>query len=372
MSPSNLPSNTTLIPPIACPHILRLPSSADSFMGLAYPPDGRLVLSYSMTESQIRIWDTHTASMVGSLDGQRDPIIASAATPDRRKLATLSTGQKLRVWDVESRRLIRDFSMIGAGDFYEALAISPEGDKVARPTKVPSVQIWDVDTGEMLMDSTTGDILFQSVISWSRNNDDLLTRSSAGDVAVWRVADGVLNLRAGPFKWDPRCCSAILDGNRLVYGDEAGGITIGSIEDGHFRILRKLRSAASPHLEFSSDGQRFASAGADQMMVIRDTHTGDAIAAPFAGHLGNVSQMVFTLDDKYIASGASGEVRVWDIGAATEQYRLSGIQSETRPPPNESVTSIPTSRLDNTRRRSNASYDSILDVSFCSALCLVH
>jgi RNA polymerase sigma factor (sigma-70 family) len=119
----------------------------------AFSPDGR-VLATSSPDSTIRLWETATGKELGQLSWQ-DRTVARwlAFTPDGRALVSShfvpkplpgsKPGGSLRLWDVNTARLSRQFD----GPMSEAsLAISPDGKTLAAGDASGTIHLWELSS----------------------------------------------------------------------------------------------------------------------------------------------------------------------------------------------------------------------------------
>ena len=77
-------------------------------------------------------------------------------------------------------------------------------------------------------------------------------------------------------------------------------------------------------MAFSPDGQRLASASADQTVKIWDSATGKELFA-LKGHAGRSASVAFSPDGQRLASASSDQtVRIWDSATGKELFALKG------------------------------------------------
>ncbi|WP_020474114.1 WD40 repeat domain-containing protein [Zavarzinella formosa] len=206
------------------------------------------------------------------LEGHSSNVIALAATPDGKFLATGSTDKTIRLWDLTGvvPRVVRVFH--GHSEEVTTLAFSPDGKTLASGSKDQSLRFWTV-----------------SVADEHQNLDD-------HKAYVWTVAvspDGKLVASAGA--------------DRLIVVREIGG-----------KVLHKLEghTAAITALAFSADSLKLVSVGGDKIVRVWDVKDGKPLKE-LKGHTGPI--MAVTVggpSGKFILSGGIDKTALlWDLNA---------------------------------------------------------
>ncbi|KAF7339904.1 WD40 repeat-containing protein [Mycena venus] len=92
----------------------------------------------------------------------------------------------------------------------------------------------------------------------------------------------------------------------------------------------KIRYSLSGHtmsissLKFSPDGSKLASSGADKIIKLWDTYTGDVLRT-LVGHTEGISDIAWSNDGEYLASASDDKtIRIWDMKVGTEIKTLLG------------------------------------------------
>ncbi|HZF51915.1 MAG TPA: AAA family ATPase, partial [Polyangiaceae bacterium] len=93
----------------------------------AITPDGRRIVSAS-DDTTLKVWDLDSGRLLRSLEGHSRHVTACAITPDGRRIVSASWDKTLEVWDLDSGRLER--SLEGHSDSVTACAITPDGRRI--------------------------------------------------------------------------------------------------------------------------------------------------------------------------------------------------------------------------------------------------
>jgi WD40 repeat protein len=172
---------------------------------LRFSADGSRLAVFSFTEridQKVRVWDTRTWAQVCSLSGHEDWVRCAAFSADGQLVALGSEYAKtVRIWNVETCREL--LCLYGHEDAIVALAFSPDARQLVTGSRDKTMRIWDIETGKMLwierhesaMDvafSPSGKFLVSvsnHVIVWDterRTRWDILT--GQGDAAALAIA----------------------------------------------------------------------------------------------------------------------------------------------------------------------------------------
>ena len=133
---------------------------------VAVSPDG-LFLAAGSLDYLVRVWDLNTGRLLEKLKGHLESVYSLAFVPDdegaSNRLLTGSLDQSIRVWDLQALRIlvakgeIRDpgkptskciQSLLGHKDYVLSVACSPDGRWVVSGSKDRAVQVWNLRTGQ--------------------------------------------------------------------------------------------------------------------------------------------------------------------------------------------------------------------------------
>jgi eukaryotic-like serine/threonine-protein kinase len=117
---------------------------ADGVTALAFSRDGKwLAAGCGYNEKEVHIWDLANLAAITNVTfaGHSGWIATLAFTPDGQTLASVSTDQTLRLWDVAGKVERRRFQ--GNTDEVWALAWSPDGQDLVTGARDGTVRYWD-------------------------------------------------------------------------------------------------------------------------------------------------------------------------------------------------------------------------------------
>jgi RNA polymerase sigma factor (sigma-70 family) len=302
-------------------------------------------LMYS-PDNKVHLWDVATgkklhqlevvadaAAPAGSPRSYRASISSFLFSPDTKTLATASSDNVLRVWDVATGKELRRWDTSG---YVAAIAFSPDGKKLASLGSPPIVRLWDTATGKELREHPghSSGIL---VLALSPDGHTLATAGSESDVRLWDTVTGRPQGRLTPVEHSVHALHFSADGRTLtmVEGkvnapyfspDRRNFIQRGS--DGKARVWdiatgKELRQFPAPvegwgrQQVISPDGKSWASDSVDLKGIanafVWDAATGKKRQVFTCNTKGGIRALGFSPDSATLCSwSGDNKVRFWD------------------------------------------------------------
>jgi eukaryotic-like serine/threonine-protein kinase len=131
-----------------------------------------------------RVWSMAEGTFFDLQHETTGAVRTVAFLPDGRHVITGGADRLLRVWDLQTRGVVR--TLAGHKQEIFASALDPAGRRLASGDRAGLVQVWDVETGEALLslDGHRSDVLS---LEFDRTGNELVSASSDGTVRFWNL-----------------------------------------------------------------------------------------------------------------------------------------------------------------------------------------
>jgi WD40 repeat protein len=165
---------------------------------------------------------------LADLQGHQKAIYSAAWNQDGTRLATASDDGTARVWDIASRKQIRQ--LVGhEGPVYSVAWAARDGTRLATASSDGTARVWDMADGKVL--PLVGHAARVNAVAWSPDGRWLATASDDGTARVWDAANGTEMQKFDDHKnwvlavaWSPdgtRLATASDDGTARVWDTES-------------------------------------------------------------------------------------------------------------------------------------------------------
>jgi WD40 repeat protein len=209
--------------------------------------------------------------------GHKEVVYDAKFLPDGKSLVTASFDQTLKLWDIESQKMLR--TMQGHTGIVLTVDVSPDGRVIASGSSDRTIRLWDVPKSDPVLTSKVHDSP-ATAMATSKDGTLIATADDKGLVRIWTAAVAVAGDDAAP----------------AAFEKPTREINIGMLVS---------------RLAWRNDKLQLAVACADGTIRIINPADG-GITGPIGAHDGAISGLVFSPNNQQIyTSGADGFVRRW-------------------------------------------------------------
>jgi WD40 repeat protein len=316
---------------------------------VAFSPDGRTLASShcshftrdSCTQNRILLWNVATKKPIGQMltaqiNGGDRSVIGMAFSYDGKMLASRDFDGTVQLWDIASRRLIRQFPGSPGDLTYEptypneVIAFSPSGKRLALGNNDGTVALWDVTSGKLVGSPLGGHTGPVGYVAFSPDGTILATGSHDTTLQLWNVTkDYPIRLGQSLLGHTGPIASLAFspDGKTLISSDGSTIIMWNMAADSTLNQKLEYTSSVTSAV-FSSDGNVVIAGNSEGRIMLREAATGkllDILDAtmgsrptfdplnPFNVPLA-IEGLALSTDGHILASGRSdGLILLWDM-----------------------------------------------------------
>ncbi len=230
----------------------------------AFAPDCRWVASGS---DELSLWDVAEGD-VRAVFSPPTWVTSLAFAADGRWLASGHDDGTVRLWDVEGRRMVREFRR-GHHRPVSAVAFSPDGKTLASAGEEKTIQLWDVDRGEARL-SLLGHTDRIPGLAWHPTLARLYSAGWDTTVRVWDTTTGEPIILLNAHAAQVFALAVNADGRLLACADSANAVFVWDLERNRPVRVWSDQGAEVRCLAFAPDGRTLASGGVDRVLRVRD------------------------------------------------------------------------------------------------------
>lgn len=287
---------------------------------ISFSHNGVSLISTS-NDGTIRIWDALNGKCTKVLRDDEKFMLFAVFSSDDDYIAAVSYDKYVRIWSVHSGKLIQKLE--GHTDIVTNVSFSPDSRMLASGSEDNTICVWDTNTWKCKR-VLRGHKGFVLSIDFSPNCLFLVSGSLDGTIRLWEMEKGQ--------------CVCVLKGHTdrvsNVLFHKGGQLVISSSDDATIRIwelfsyepisvslndVSYLRSSSS-----NSAGTLIAGVEGYNEICITDIDTKSILRTGY-GHIDDVSCVIFSPDDKYIASASYDKtVRIWNASTLECVHVLKG------------------------------------------------
>ncbi len=295
----------------------------DGTHSVAFSPDGTL-LALGCIRGKVRLYDPGSRREIRVLTGHRDDVRCVVFSPDGKWLASASSDRTVRLWPLSGAEPVR----VLTGHTYKvnSVAFRPDGLQLASCSEDYTVRLWDMETGKTTY-TLNGHTSYVWGLAYSPDGRWLASASDDRLIKLWDSFTGKELTTLRGHTANTRNVRFHPNGRWLVSIDIEGDTKFWDLAE-RSQEAQSLLGHAMPVtcVAFSSNSREMVTSGRDGHAIVWNVSQGKA-RLRLSGHVGEVWAVAFHPSGRYVASGGHDRtIVIWDL---TERKVLRTLRGHT-------------------------------------------
>jgi len=248
---------------------------------------------------------------------------AVAFSDDGRFFATGANDETLRLWDLATRKEIREF--IGHRHFVDSVAFAPDGKHLVSGAMDNTIRLWDMASGE-LVKTYEHDENWVRTLAVSRDSRLIASGNEKGIVELFDYASGAWLKNLAGHGGAVTAVAFSPDGKTLASSSNDGTMRLWDLRSGRTTRVLSPGAGALSSAVFSPDGRSILAGAADGTARLWDIASGRELRV-FKGHAATVNSVAFTRDGWYVLTGSDDRtVKLWDAASGEALRSINTVE----------------------------------------------
>lgn len=310
---------------------------SDLIEAVALSADGGRALSGSL-DSTLKLWDVNSGRLLRTFGGHTNGVNAVAFSPVDARILSGSMDKTLKLWDAATGQALRSFA--GHTDFVKSAAFSPDGSKIVSGSADNTLKLWDASSGQLLR-TFKGHSDSVDAVAFSPDGNKVLSGSSDKTLKLWDAGSGQLLRTLSGHTREVASVAFSPDGGKLVSGSGDNTVRIWDAATG--ASLRTLQGHINTPdtIVFSPDGRRILSGSSDWTLKTWDVATGQLLRSDRGE--GNIASVALSADGRRTLVGGGTMLELRDVATGTTLRtfgaKLSSVVAVTLSPDGSRIIS---------------------------------
>jgi len=268
----------------------------------------------ALSDRRLQLYDLAQEDVTTTLTDFQASVTSVQYTPNGEAVLASSFNQVL-LFDTATGEVLQSFEH-PLGSIVNAVAVSPDGTRAASGANNNQIILWNLNTDEAEFElmGHTDEI---NSLAFSEDGTQLISGSNDDTVVRWAVRSGQ-PIRTYDFSSDVTSVAYNPRGGTFAAGTQLGELVVRNLTTGN--TVRTLGSEAIAHgtqpiraLGYSSGGEILMSGGEDQLAIVWNATTGEALYV-FDAHDAPVTGVSLDPNGRTaLTASADGSVFWWSI-----------------------------------------------------------
>ncbi|TAD80898.1 MAG: hypothetical protein EA000_21980 [Oscillatoriales cyanobacterium] len=256
------------------------------------------------------------------LEGHKDAVTSISFSPSAGILASASTDQNIKLWNLEGQNLRSFAGASGANNIIHEIKFNSKNENIIASASNDRAIIWTINGQKLYTFSELKGSVFS--VSFSSDGSLIAVSDAGGEIKIWdtktyqKVQEKIDNqFQSKIYKvtyiyrtdFNPKDKSFIAYAGFL----DGGKVKIWNLKTNTTQILGEHRGMVNS-VKFSPSGNLLASAGADGNIKIWSLKQGVKFIGEIKSSQGELYGLAFSKDEKLILSGGSDTtIKLWSF-----------------------------------------------------------
>ena len=273
---------------------------------------------------ELSLWDVSN----GDLAAVFSPptwVTSLAFSADGRLLASGHDDGSIRLWDMTSRRMLRELrghhKPVSALAFGPSLGEGADGERLASADEEKIIHLWDIATGQVRT-TLLGHTDRVPALVWHPTLPRLISAGWDTTARVWDANTGAPIILLNSHANQVNALALNPDGSLLACADSSNALHIWSLEETRTLGVWTDQGTEVRCLAFGPDGATLASGGADRVLRVRNARK-DETPSSSPDPLESRTCLAVSPDSGRLYSlAAGGRLRVWETSPPKPAFEL--------------------------------------------------
>lgn len=299
---------------------LKVAIHGHSVTAVAFGPDGKHLATAS-SDQTVKLWEVATGMELRTLRGHEGAVTSVAFSPDGERLVTGSADRTAKLWSVATGETLITFE--GHRDGLTYLSLSRDGNHLATASSDRTAKVWNMATGEEQA-TIKGHATGVNCVGFAADGR-LATSSSDETVKLWKIES---TRESQPLKF-----GGIGGWSKLGIGftsdSESLTVAASSVKTWNLNTNEEEKTFEGTgdfrhHPVFSPDGKRLAAYSRSHAIRVWDADSGEEIGV-LQGHKDFIAKMVFSTDGNWLATASQdAQIKLWNLASGAAAFTLEG------------------------------------------------